>query len=111
MESYIDKAAALSGTKMGFHYRSTRFPLGGHTGPALHHPAMAVLRSSHNAGKTKPQPKSFKELIGPLSQHSKLAEPKYADSSKLSVAHVWRNLDPVSLFSPLLLSPFYFGGS
>jgi hypothetical protein len=51
---------------------------------------MAVLRSSHNAGKTKPQPKSFKELIGPLSQRSKLAEPKYADSSKLLVAHVWR---------------------
>ena len=43
----------------------------------------------HNLRKTKPQSKSFKELIGPLGQRSKLAEPKYADSNKMVVAHVW----------------------
>jgi len=73
---------------------------------------MAVLHSNHHAGKTKPQPKSFKELIGPLGQRSKLAEPKYADSSKLSVAHVWGLWTRLvyGVLSPLLPSPFYFGG-
>ena len=36
---------------------------------------MAILRSSHKAGQTKPQAKSFKELVGRLGQRSQLAAP------------------------------------
>jgi hypothetical protein len=46
-------------------------------------PAMAILRSSHKAGKTTPKGKPFKELLSRLGQRSQLAAPKYADSTKL----------------------------
>jgi hypothetical protein len=51
---------------------------------------MAVLRSGHKAGQTKPQAKSFKELVGRLGQRSQLAAPKYEDSTKRGIAQVWR---------------------
>ena len=44
---------------------------------------MAILHSSHKAGKSKPQAKSFKELVNRLGQRSQLAPLKYADSTKL----------------------------
>jgi hypothetical protein len=50
---------------------------------------MAILRSSHKAGKTKPQAKSFKELVSRLGQRSQLAPPKYADSTKRVNELVW----------------------
>src|SRR5436305_5109480 len=50
---------------------------------------MAILRSSHKAGQTKPQDKPFKDLISGLGQRSQLAAPKYADSTKLGNAQVW----------------------
>ena len=50
---------------------------------------MAILRSSHKAGQTKPQAKSFKELVGRLGQRSQLAAPKYLDSTKRGIAQVW----------------------
>src|SRR5271170_506977 len=50
---------------------------------------MAILRSSHKAGKTKPQAKSFNELVSRLGQRSQLAAPRYADSTKLGTAFIW----------------------
>jgi serine/threonine protein kinase len=50
---------------------------------------MAILRSSHKAGQTKPQDKPFNELISRLGQRSQLAAPKYADSTKRVNAQVW----------------------
>src|SRR5277367_5928992 len=50
---------------------------------------MAILRSSHKAGQTKPQDKPFNELISRVGQRSQLAAPKYADSTKRVNAQVW----------------------
>ena len=51
---------------------------------------MAILRSSHKAGKTTPpQGKSFMELLSRLGQRSQLAAPKYADSTKHVNGFVW----------------------
>jgi len=50
---------------------------------------MAILRSSNKAGKTKPQAKSFKELVSRLGQRSQLAAPGYAESTKLGNAFIW----------------------
>lgn len=36
---------------------------------------MAFLRSSHKAGKLKPQAKSFKELVSCIGQHTQIAPP------------------------------------
>ena len=43
---------------------------------------MAILRSSHKAGQTKPQDKPFKELISGLGRRSQLAAPKYAQAGE-----------------------------
>jgi hypothetical protein len=68
---------------------------------------MAIPRSSHKAGKTKPQPKSFKELISWLGQRSHLAAPKYKDSTKLMTGVRMGTLDSVGF--PLLgSSPLSF---
>ena len=50
---------------------------------------MAILRSSHKAGKAKSHPKSFKELVSQLGQRTQLAAPKYADSTKLITESAW----------------------
>jgi hypothetical protein len=50
---------------------------------------MAVLRSSHKAGKPKLQAKSLKKLVSRLGQRYQLAAPKYADNTKLAVLPVW----------------------
>ena len=50
---------------------------------------MAILHSGHKAGQTKPQAKSFKELISRLGQRSELAAPGYEDSTKRGIAYVW----------------------
>jgi hypothetical protein len=50
---------------------------------------MAILRSSDKAVKGKPQPKSFKELVSRIGQHSQLTAPKYRDSTKLLNNFVW----------------------
>jgi hypothetical protein len=55
----------------------------------LERPAMAILRSSHKAGQTKPQDKPLNELTSGLGQRSRLAAPKYADSTKRVNAQVW----------------------
>jgi hypothetical protein len=50
---------------------------------------MAILRSSHKAGKTIPKAKPFNELLSRLGQRSQLAAPKYADSTKQMNDFVW----------------------
>jgi hypothetical protein len=50
---------------------------------------MAILRSLTKAGKTKPQAKSFKELVSRIGQRTQLAPPGYADNSKLRTAFLW----------------------
>ena len=85
----------------------------GTSDPNLDGPAMAILRSSHKAGKTTPpQGKSFKELLSRLGQRSQLAAPKYADSTKLMNGFVWGTLDSVRLLSRIhrLLSLFLGSG-
>ena len=57
--------------------------------PDLERPAIAILRSSHKADKTKPQAKSFKELVSRPGQRSQLAAPGYADSTKLGTVFIW----------------------
>jgi hypothetical protein len=41
--------------------------------PMFDRPTMAILRSSHEAAKTKPQAGSFKELLNHLSRRTQLA--------------------------------------
>jgi hypothetical protein len=50
---------------------------------------MAVLRSIHKVGKTKPQAKSFKELVNRIGQRTQLAPPGYTGSAKLGTAFIW----------------------
>jgi hypothetical protein len=50
---------------------------------------MAILHSSHKAGKTQPQAKLFEELVSRIGQRTRLAPPGYADSTKLRTAFVW----------------------
>jgi hypothetical protein len=50
---------------------------------------MAILRSSHKAGKTTPTAKPFKELLSRLGQRSQLAALKDADSTKQMNGFVW----------------------
>ena len=50
---------------------------------------MAILRSSHKAGKTTLKAKPFKELLSRLVQRSQLAAPKYAESTKQMNGFVW----------------------
>ena len=50
---------------------------------------MAILRSSHKAGKITPKFKPFKELLSRLVQRSQLAAPKYAESTKQMNGFVW----------------------
>ena len=69
---------------------------------------MAILRSSHKAGKTKHQPKSFKKLISRLGQRSQLAAPKYANSTKLMTESVWGRW--TQYVSPLRFIAFFFLG-
>src|SRR5579859_3572267 len=44
--------------------------------PNLDRPAMAILRSSYKAGKTKPHAKPFKELVSQIDQRTRLALPR-----------------------------------
>ena len=50
---------------------------------------MAILRSSHKVGNTKPQARPFGALLSRISQRSELAAPRYEDSTKLGIAQVW----------------------
>jgi hypothetical protein len=50
---------------------------------------MAILRSSHKVGNTKPQARHFGALLSRIGQRSELAAPKYEDSIKLTIAQVW----------------------
>jgi hypothetical protein len=50
---------------------------------------MATLRSSHKAGKTKRQAKSFQEVVSLIGQRTQLASPGYIDSTKLGTAYIW----------------------
>jgi hypothetical protein len=63
-------------------------PVGGAFDPILKAPAMAVVRSSHKVGDTKPQARPFNKLLSRISQRSQLAAPKYEDSTKQAIVHV-----------------------
>jgi hypothetical protein len=71
----------VSGTRWPLPYRLPR--------PDPETLAITILRSSHKAGKTTPQAKSFKESVSRLGQRSQLAAPGYADSTKLGTAFIW----------------------
>jgi hypothetical protein len=51
---------------------------------------MAILRSSHKVGNTKPQARPFDELLSRIGQLSQLAAPKYEPSTQLAIVQVWR---------------------
>jgi hypothetical protein len=72
---------------------STRGPFD----PIFERPAMAILRSSHKVGNTKPQARPFGALLSRIGRHSELVVPKYEDSTKLGIAQVWGPLDCVHL--------------
>jgi hypothetical protein len=56
--------------------------------PDLEGSAMAILCSSHKVGNTKPQARSFDELLSRIGQRSQLAMPKYEPSNQLAMAQV-----------------------
>jgi hypothetical protein len=66
-----------------------RFPPEEHPSPGLDRSPMAILLSSHKTGRTKPQAKSFKQLVSRIGQRTQLAPPEYADSTKLRTAFSW----------------------
>jgi hypothetical protein len=71
---------------------------------------MAILRSSHKAGQTKPQDKPFNELISVLGQRSQLAAPKYAPSTQAGERTSLGTLDQVRLSFHTSPSSFFVGG-
>jgi hypothetical protein len=50
---------------------------------------MAILRSRHKVGNTKPQAGPFDELLSRIGQRSRLVAPKYEPSTQLAMAQVW----------------------